>query len=361
MKKILDESKLIIGAGLITGVIASALTLAGNPLNMGFCIACFLRDTAGALGLHNASALCFVRPEIIGIVLGAFIAAALKGEFKSKGGACPVTRFTLGFFAMTGCLMFMGCPLRMTLRLAGGDGNALFGLAGLICGVGLGVFFLNKGFSLKRNALLTKTEGGIPVITCVILLILLIAFPSVLKLTKEGEGAGAVHAFVYISLLAGIIVGVLAQRSRLCLVGGIRDIMLFKDFKLVSGFIAIFAGAFIMNIILGILTGTKYFNPGFAGQPAAHTEGLWNLLGMLLTGFCCVLLGGCPMRQLVLTGEGNTDSAVTVLGFVAGAAICHNFGLASGSDGVTFAGKTAVIIGIAATLLIAVFNSSKSE
>lgn len=31
---------------------------------------------------------------------------------------------------------------------------------------------------------------------------------------------------------------------------------------------------------------------------------------MLLAGFGCVLLGGCPLRQLVLAGEGNSDSAM---------------------------------------------------
>ena len=44
------------------------------------------------------------------------------------------------------------------------------------------------------------------------------------------------------------------------------------------------------------------------------------LMGMLLVGFGCVLLGGCPLRQLVLSGEGNSDSAVTVLGLIVGAA-----------------------------------------
>lgn len=48
---------------------------------------------------------------------------------------------------------------------------------------------------------------------------------------------------------------------------------------------------------------------------------------MALAGFCSILLGGCPMRQLIMTGEGNTDSAITVLGLVIGAAFAHNFGL----------------------------------
>ena len=78
---------------------------------------------------------------------------------------------------------------------------------------------------------------------------------------------------------------------------------------------------------------------------------------MLLAGFGCVLLGGCPLRQLVLSGEGNTDSAVTVLGLLVGAAFAHNFGLASSANGPTAAGKIAVVIGLAAAALIACANT----
>ena len=116
-----------------------------------------------------------------------------------------------------------------------------------------------------------------------------------------------------------------------------------------------------MNLNLGAVTGTSYFNPGFAGQPIAHTDGLWNALGMYLAGFGCILLGGCPLRQLILAGEGNTDSAVTVLGLMAGAAFAHNFGLASSGEGPTANGKMAVIIGIVVVAVIAAVNSMRKE
>ena len=85
------------------------------------------------------------------------------------------------------------------------------------------------------------------------------------------------------------------------------------------------------------------------------------LVGMLLVGFGCVLLGGCPLRQLVMSGEGNSDSAVTVLGLIVGAAFCHNFGLASSADGPTAAGKIAVLLGIAVVLVIACLNTFKKK
>ncbi|MDY6041776.1 MAG: YedE family putative selenium transporter, partial [Candidatus Faecousia sp.] len=128
--KLKNEKLAIILAGLAIGVIAVLLVLFGNPTNMGFCIACFLRDTAGGLKLHTAAVVQYVRPEIIGLVLGSFLMACLKKEWAPKGGSAPLTRFILGFFVMVGCLAFLGCPFRMILRLAGGDLNALFGLLG---------------------------------------------------------------------------------------------------------------------------------------------------------------------------------------------------------------------------------------
>lgn len=352
-----NEKKAIVAAGLVIGVISALLVFFGNPVNMGFCIACFLRDTSGALGFHAAPVVQYIRPEIIGLVLGACIMAMVSGEFKARGGSAPVTRFILAVFVMIGCLMFLGCPFRMILRLAGGDGNAILGLVGFALGILAGVFFLKRGYTLKRSYKMPALEGQLFPALQIVFLILLIAAPAFIHFSKEGPGS--LHAPIWIALAAGLIVGALAQKTRLCMVGGIRDAVLFREWKLLMGFVAIFASALVMNFILGAVTGTPLFNPGFAGQPVAHTDGLWNALGMLLAGFGCVLLGGCPLRQLVLSGEGNTDSAITVVGLMVGAAVAHNFGLASSGEGPTANGKIAVIIGIAVVTVIAFMNSRK--
>ena len=355
------ERMQIVIAGLIIGVIASLLVFFGNPANMGFCIACFLRDTAGGLGLHRAAAVQYIRPEIIGLVLGSFGVALIKKEFSAKGGSAPVTRFMLGFFVMIGCLMFLGCPFRMILRLAGGDLNALLGLLGFVLGILAGVFFLKRGYSLKRTYAQSKLDGIIFPVIQVVVFILLVAAPAFIFFTEAGGGPGAKHAAIAISLIAGLIVGALAQRTRLCMVGGIRDVVLFREPKLLMGFGAILVSALICNLVLTAATGTSFFHLGFAEQPVAHTDGLWNCLGMLLVGFGCVLLGGCPLRQLVLSGEGNSDSAVTVLGLIVGAAFAHNFGLASSANGPTGTGKIAVIVGIVVVALIACLNTFKKK
>lgn len=341
----------IILAGLCIGVISIALVLLGNPANMGFCIACFLRDISGALGLHQAAAVQYIRPEIPGLVLGSFLVSFVTREFSPRGGSSPMLRFVLGFFVMIGCLMFLGCPFRMILRLAGGDGNALFGLAGFAAGILCGVFFLNRGYSLKRTYRQPVLDGSAMPILQLALLALLIAAPVFIRFTETGGGPGGSHAPLIASLIAGLLVGALAQRTRLCMVGGIRDVALFREWKLLMGFSAILVSALAVSLLTG------KFSPGFQGQPVAHTDGLWNALGMLLAGFGCVLLGGCPLRQLVLSGEGNADSAVAVLGLAAGAAFSHNFGLASSADGPTANGKIAVVIGIVAVAGITIVNT----
>ena len=241
------ETPIIIGAGVIIGIIAVALVYFGNPANMGFCIACFLRDTSGALGFHSAAAVQYIRPEIVGLVLGSCILALATKEFKPRGGSAPVTRFVIGMFVMIGCLMFLGCPFRMILRLAGGDFNAIFGLIGFIAGILAGVFFLKKGYTLKRSYKMQPVEGGIFPVVEIGILLLLIAAPAFIHFTEADGGPGAKHAAIAISLIAGLLVGALAQRTRLCMVGGIRDVVLFGEWKLLLGFIAILVSALIGN------------------------------------------------------------------------------------------------------------------
>lgn len=341
-------------AGGIIGIISVALVLMGNPANMGFCLACFIRDTAGGLGLHRAEAVQYIRPEIIGLILGAMGLSMARGEFSPRGGSSPVTRFFLGFFVMIGCLMFLGCPFRMVLRLAGGDLNAVVGLVGFVAGIVVGVFFLKRGYSLKRTYKQGQGEGIFLPLIQIALLILVVAAPAFIFFTAEGPGAK--HAAIIISLAGGLIVGALAQYTRLCMVGGFRDMILFREPKLLIGFCMIFVTALIGNLVLG------KFNLGFTEQPVAHNDALWNFLGMLLAGFGCCLLGGCPLRQMVMAGEGNTDSAITYLGLLVGAAFCHNFGLAASGKGPTPNGKVAVIIGLVVLFIIAAVNTfSKKE
>ena len=348
----------VILTGLVVGLAAVLLAKMGNPGNMGFCIACFIRDIAGGVKMHTAPVVQYIRPEIIGIVLGAMAMALVGGEFKAQGGSAPVSRFTLGFFVMVGALMCLGCPLRMVIRLGGGDGNAIFGLLGFVAGVWCGTVFLNKGFTFKRSYNMPKLEGFVLPAVNVVLLVLLLSGAAVLAFSEKGPGS--MHAPIAVALIVGLVVGALAQKSRLCMAGGIRDAIMLKDFHLLWGFIAIFVAVLVGNLVLG------KFKAGFDGQPVAFNtlvsgNFLWAFLGMFLVGFASILLGGCPLRQLILAGAGSSDAVMAVLGMTVGAAFCHNFGFASSGDGTTANGHIAVIVGIVVTLVIAFANCKKAE
>ncbi|GAB6274744.1 MAG: YedE family putative selenium transporter [Peptococcaceae bacterium] len=350
-KLLFNQRTALILAGLIFGVGASLLQKWGNPPNMGVCVACFIRDIAGALGLHRAEAVQYIRPEIIGFVLGAFISAYGFREFRGRGGSAPLVRFFLGVFAMIGFLVFLGCPVRALVRLGGGDLNGLVGILGIIFGAFLGIQFLKQGFNLGRAAKIPTVAGWIMPVGMIVLLLFCLFKPAFIFTSVKGPGS--LHAALGISLVAGLIIGFLAQRTRMCFVGGWRDLILIKDTHLFGAIAAFLIGVFLGNLFL------NQVNWGFVGQPVAHTNHLWNFLGMTLGGLAATLLGGCPLRQLILTGEGDTDAGVTVLGLFTGAALAHNFLLASSKEGPSAFGPWAVIIGLVFILLVGFFMREK--
>jgi len=342
----------IISVGAFIGVFASLLQKWGNPGNMGICVACFERDIAGAIGFHRAAVVQYLRPEIIGFVLGSLIAAYIFKEFRPRVGSAPIVRFVLGAFAMIGALVFLGCPWRALLRFAGGDGNAIFGLLGLIGGIWIGTRFLKSGYNLGRTEKTYTSVGWMLPLIMMGFLVLLLIFPQIQGETKSDilfyslKGPGSMHAPIIVSLLVGLGIGFLAQRSRFCTMGAFRDLILFREAHLFTGLATLAAFAFITNLVVG------QFHPGFVKQPVAHTMGLWNFGGMVLAGLAFSLAGGCPGRQLFLAGEGDGDSAVFVLGMIVGAGFSHNFGLASSPAGIGPHGIAAVIIGILVCLFI---------
>jgi YedE family putative selenium metabolism protein len=350
----------IIAVGAFIGVSAAFLQKLGNPGNMGICVACFERDISGALGLHRAAVVQYMRPEIIGFVLGSLMAAYLFKEYRPRAGSAPIVRFVLGAFAMIGALVFLGCPWRAVLRLAGGDGNAIIGILGLIFGIWIGTLFFKNGYDLGRSRTTHATVGWLLPLICLGFLVLMLVFPQVQGEPQSGilfysvKGPGALHAPLALSLIIGLVIGFLAQRSRFCTMGALRDALLFRQTHLLSGFIALALFAFLTNLIL------RQFNPGFVGQPVAHTQHIWNFAGMTLAGLAFALAGGCPGRQLFLSGEGDGDAAVFVMGMIVGAGFAHNFGLASSPKGVGPYGIAAVIIGMIVCLFIGFTMRRKS-
>ena len=358
-----DSKKKLAVAGILCGVVAAILAYFGNPANMAFCIACFVRDMAGALGMHQAEVVQYARPEIVGLVLGAFLISAVTKEYRSTAGSSPMIRFVLGMVIMIGSLVFLGCPLRMVIRMSAGDFNAWVALIGFILGVATGTFALKQGFSLGRSHDTGKESGT--VLPFLLVGILVLAAFGLLKASEAGPGS--MHAPIILSLLGGLVFGALAQKSRMCFAGGIRDVILMKNFDLLT----VIGGVFVVMLIFNVATGR--FVPGFDTPGIiAHSNHLWNILGMYAVGFAAVLAGGSPLRQLILAGQGSSDAAVTVLGLFVGAALCHNLGLASSGTALnaetnevvagaaTPAGKVAVIICIIVCFIITFTNKREN-
>jgi len=134
----------------VIGLLAPLLQKAGNPANMGICVACFERDIAGALGLHRAAVVQYIRRRLSVLCW----ARSLRRWPSANSKPAPVLRrlsVLCWRVAMIGALAFLGCPWRALLRLSGGDLNAILGLAGLVVGIAVGVQFLKSGYSLGRS------------------------------------------------------------------------------------------------------------------------------------------------------------------------------------------------------------------
>lgn len=345
-------------SGVTLGVVAAFLVHFGNPGNMGVCAACFLRDSAGALGFHRAAVVQYLRPEIIGLIVGGLLCSLFwTKDYKSQNTSSPFLLFFLGVFAMIGCLIFLGCPWRAFLRLGGGDMSAIAGVVGLVCGVYCGRFCKKRfGYTLADETESNKAMSAIPI---AISLLLLLALVFGLKVGENGalfssiKGPGSQHAPIWIALAGGVLIGIVMRKSKFCSVGAFAKIA-DREYAMFGGVIAIIVGATIANLAL------SQYHLGFTNQPIAHNEFVWSFLGMMLAGFCFSLSQGCPGKHLVNMGSGNLGSSIFIIGMMAGGSIAHNFSLASSGAGASSFAPYALIAGFAFCIFAGVTNKKRA-
>jgi YedE family putative selenium metabolism protein len=353
---------LFVVTGAVMGVAGVVLSYLGNPPNTGFCISCFMENIAGSVGLHGNIRMQYLRPEIIGFVFGSFLMALYTKEYRATGGSSPLLRFFVGILLIVGCAVFIGCPIKMVFRLAAGDLTALLGVAGLTAGVYIGMQFLEQGFTLGRPNPLPKANGLLMPILMALLLLALLFRPDFILISTKGSGAQ--YAPIALSLLAGLGIGSLAQRTGFCITGGISRLFLWgpKEFTVcpkTTGLAIGMATLFSFAVVASLLTGQFTF--GWHGQPSSNESHLWNFLGMTMVGFGSVLVRGCPFRQLIASGQGDTDAGVTVLGMLTGAALVQNWGLAGNPEGTPDAGKVAVLLGLCFLLIVGLLYRKRGE
>ncbi len=142
-----------------------------------------------------------------------------------------------------------------------------------------------------------------------------------------------------VTIILGFVIGWLGQRSGFCSIGGIRDFILFKQTRLLKGYIGLIVSAFVFYLIFSFLIPTafpKFFwmlqegqlftaIPGAPGGLSTAAVIICMLVGGIFVGIIGTLLGGCPLRQLVMTSEGNIKSGFFVIGMLVGAVIFSAF------------------------------------
>lgn len=356
-------TSLLIGliAGLISVLVVRVTT--GSPAII-ITPVCFIRDVAGATGITEIEALQYVRPEIVGSALGAFILSTVFREKGNRGMSSPLLRFVFGVVMMLSMLVFLGCPIRAFLRLSIGDFGGLVAVGGIIAGAALGVFFLKRGFSWGESVASSEWLSRlVPVGSLVMFLVLLwriwdngvnlgrFAWALLYPIPGHLRG-GAQDAPLIVALIAGAVVGALAQRSRFCTIGGVRDAILTKQPLLLGGLFGLIVGAMISNLLL------KRYYFGLETLILSNSEYLYIFLSLLIIGIAATLLGGCPLRQLILASQGDSNSTVTVLGMIFGIPVAKVMNVVSTTEGVS---KTAPFVLFLALFFMLYVAMTKNE
>ena len=130
------------------------------------------------------------------------------------------------------------------------------------------------------------------------------------------------------TLVVGIILGYLGQRSRMCFVGGIRDFILVRDTFLLKGLIAFGLTAWLSFPLAGVIVGIRPETSSiwrFAFDISDAVTAVLTIVGGFGVGFFSTLANGCPLRQHVLAAQGTKSSIAYLAGFFAGAVIFHSW------------------------------------
>jgi YedE family putative selenium metabolism protein len=354
---IVTRKKKFVLMGAVIAIGAVILSYFGNPANTGLCVSCFMENVAGALRLHDNIRMQYLRPEIMGFVLGAFLLSLYRREFVSTGGSSPLLRFLIGILLIIGCSVFIGCPVKMILRLSAGDIGAIVGFVGLTAGIYIGLEFVENGFRLGSSKLTPKANGYI--IPGIMLFLLVLAVVKPAFIAQSTKGSGAQYAPFLLSLGVGLLIGAIAQRTQFCITGGIARIFLWGPREVMNcprstGMLVSIVTFFSVALVASLLTGQ--FSFGLHGQPSSNDSYGWAFLGMLMVGFGSVLIRGCPLRQLVASGQGDNDAGAAVMGMLVGAAIVENWDLGGTSAGTPPSAQIAVLVGICILFVIGLIN-----
>ena len=109
------------------------------------------------------------------------------------------------------------------------------------------------------------------------------------------------------SLVFGLVLGYVGQRSRLCYIAGYRDFATTKDTWLLRGMLGTLLGAVVGFWLFSNLGGNIPGWPMLLETPGMELKSTWlfAIVGGAGLGFFATLSGGCPYRCHVMAMEGK--------------------------------------------------------
>jgi len=123
-----------------------------------------------------------------------------------------------------------------------------------------------------------------------------------------------------VTLVIGLIIGYMGQRSRFCIISGIRDFYLVKDAYRLRGLFGVIIGGIIgfsiVNLAGGDLLGFPLLSEGLKIGPWVIIP--LGVIGAFGMAFFSVQAEGCPFRQHVMAGEGRISGILYLAGLVVG-------------------------------------------
>lgn len=318
--------------GLLIGIVNVIMFTAGNPwstldgvLNWG-----------DNLGISHDAALSVLEREgsllNIGLIFGAFLAALLSKQFGIRIG--PISELIKGLLG--GILIGIGAVLVRGCNIGGFfSGTSAMGMHGLMMALGLtiGAFvgaryllweMMRDGPSLMPEKIKNinldigkffpeslRNRDLQPYFGLIIGLVLLVA----VLLYYQGDSLALTLWIAF-----GVALGIISQRSRLCMVHAFREPFITGD--------ASHTKAVLLGLIVSIIGFSVIKADVFAGREADFVRAtFWqgSLLGGIIFGFGMVLAGGCGGGMMWRAGEGHIKLWLALVAYVVSASIFDDF------------------------------------
>ncbi len=291
-----------------------------------------LYQALGVLGIENVTSISDSLYGMLNIliILGAFVGALLAKEFALR--IPPVGELIKGFIG--GGLMAIGAILGIGCTIGGFfsgvpalSGGAILLTVGLFLGTLVALKYLMwemehlPGISSgKSKTLLAASEGKGAWQKWLGLIVTIMVF----VIAYNYSGTNKIMAWF---VIIGLLLGMICQRSRFCIVASFRDPFMTGKSSSTVGIIA--------GLLIGLIGFTliKQFGVGAGDLSLRYRELTWVFpnfwlrapIGGFIFGLGMTIAGGCAVGTLWRFGEGQIKLWAAALGFLLISPITKNY------------------------------------